>query len=240
MVDPYLKTARAKEHIDTLRNELQVLYDSKPYRFAREDDLKDAAHIIRFYVNPIPDKIALILGDIFYNLRASLDQLAWCLARLPSPQRSYPTGTQFPILEQRDTRRFKSQTRGIAADAVTIIESLQPYNTPHGFKNHVLWKLNKMCNIDKHMRIPIHGHSGQVWRPPSIAASGYGFQGLNNYFEMRIPLARKNEMALDPPITMKVVFGDHFWGITCDFSDIEAIYNFVTNTVIPKFARFLE
>lgn len=49
-------------------------------------------------------------------------------------------------------------------EAAKIIESLQPYNTPNptDVKIHLLWRLNKLCNIDKHTRIPVHGLTGIV------------------------------------------------------------------------------
>jgi hypothetical protein len=242
ILDPYLKTTRAKKHIDDLQAELQSFYRSKPYQFTRVDDLVNSQHIIRFKVDPTPGPISLIAGDIFYNLRASLDQLVWYLSRLPSPQRSYPQDTQFPILDQRNRKLITRRTKGVSTEAVAIIESLQPYNTPNppGAKDHLLWKLNKMCNIDKHSRIPIHGHSGQVMRPESIAALGYRFEAVGECFEMRIPLDLKHEMIDDPPITMKVVFGDAYWGVSCDFYDIEAMYEFVTNSVLPRFSQFME
>lgn len=241
-IDPYLKTTRAKRHLDDLRGALDTFYHLKPYRFTRQDDVKNQVHLIRFKVDPTPDHISLIAGDLFYNLRASLDQLAWCLAKLPSPQRSYPKGTQFPILDRRDVKRMRKETRGIATGAVAIIESLQPYNTPDppGFKGHLLWRLNKLCNIDKHMRIPVFGHSGKWMLPANVATQGYRFESLDDYFEMRIPLGMKDQMTLDPPVSMKVVFGDSFWGVSCDFAEIESMYEFVTNTVIPRFSGFLK
>jgi hypothetical protein len=153
LVDPYLKTARAKEHLENLRNELTAFYESKPCRLFREDDVENQLHVIRMQVTDTPDKIALIAGDIFYNLRASLDQLVWCLAKLSSV---YPKNTQFPILDSPNVSRFKRRTSGVPAKAVAIIKSLQPYNGPNrdAIRSHLLWRLDKLCNIDKHMRIP--------------------------------------------------------------------------------------
>jgi hypothetical protein len=233
LADPYLKTARAKEHLENLREELEIFYKSKPCRFTRQDDLENERHIVKMEVRNTPDNISLIAGDLFYCLRASLDQLVWCLAKLTCP---YPKGTQFPILDHRNAARFKSQTDGVPAEAAKIIESLQPYNgrDTASVHSHLLWRLNKMCNIDKHMRIPVYGSTGFVTLPPSILALG----GFNNDFMMDIPLNLKSEMALDPKVTLKVVFGDLFWTIECDFEGIEAMYAFVTDNVFPKFARF--
>jgi hypothetical protein len=182
-----------------------------------------------------PDKISLIASDFFFNLRVSLDQLIWYLAKLSLP---YPKDTQFPIFDKPDARLIARRTNGVPAQAVAVIRSLQPYNTPNplDIPTHQLWRLNKMCNIDKHMRIPVHGSTGTVTLPVPIVANGFRF---DDDLVMNIPIGLKGEMALDPPVSFfKVVFGDFYWKVSCDFADLEAIYQFVTENVLPRFARF--
>src|SRR5215469_14996221 len=154
MTDPYLKTVRAKEHLDDLRKRLRAFRESEPIRVSREDDIQNQRHIIRLHVKNIPDVFALIVGDCLYCLRSSLDQLVWALSKLTT---DYPKWTQFPILEKSDTKRLKACTQGVPAPAIHLIDSLQPY---HGrdaaaISSHLLWRLNLLCNIDKHRRIPV-------------------------------------------------------------------------------------
>ena len=237
LADPFLKTTRAKEHLEALREALKSFYESNPCRFVREDDLERQLHVIKAEFASIPDRIPLIAGDIFYCLRASLDQLVWCLAKLSMPN-GYPRGIQFPILHERDDARFRRLIRGVPVPAATIIESLQPYYSgdSDAVKHHPLWPLNKLCNIDKHIRIPVHGLLGRVrWTnvPP------YVLQGFDKDNRMDFPLALKNSVALNPSVPeFKVVFGDLYWKIECDVTGIEAMYEFVTDNVIPRFARF--
>jgi hypothetical protein len=237
LADPFLKTTRAKEHLEALREALKLFYESNPVRFVREDDLERQVHVIKAEFAPIPDKVPLIAGDVFYCLRASLDQLVWCLARLSMPN-GYPKGTQFPILDEPDNSRFEGQTRGVPAVAAAIIESLQPYHSgdDEAVKAHPLWRLNKLCNIDKHMRIPVHGLLGRVrW----LNVSPYILQGFDKNNRMEIPLDLKDKVALNPSVPeIKVVLGDHYWKIECDMEGIDAIYEFVAGNVIPRFARF--
>jgi hypothetical protein len=87
-----------------LRERLEE-FGKEPCEFIREDDVQNQLHVVRMSVRPIPDDIPLIAGDLFYCLRASLDQLVWCLAKINATP-GYPEGTQFPILEQRDVSRF--------------------------------------------------------------------------------------------------------------------------------------
>jgi hypothetical protein len=241
LVDPYLKTTRAKVHLESLREKLSV-FGNEPCHFIREDDLENERHIIRMKVSDIPDEIPLIVGDLLYCLRSSLDQLVWCLAKINATP-GYPEGTQFPILEQPDVPRFNRQTSGVPAKAVEIIESLQPYNAPtaDAVREHLLWRLNKLCNIDKHTRIPVHGVTGIVKWDTFIpfGANNVALTEFDNDAVMKIPLSLKDQMALNPRIPeFKVLFGDLYWKIQCDFADIEAIYEFVTNSVLPRFARF--
>jgi len=240
LLDPYLKTTRAKKHLEDLRERLTG-FGKEPCEFFREDDAHNGWHIIRMQVKDIPDDITLIFGDLLYCLRSSLDQLVWCLAKINATP-GYPEQTQFPILEQRDIARFNRQTSGVPAEAARIIESLQPYNAPtlDATRENILWRLNKLCNIDKHARIPVRGTTGLItwdtfvrWGEEAI------FTEFDDHAEMKIPLSRKNELALYPRTPeFKVLFGDLYWNIQCDFADVEAIYEFVTNRLIPRFAGF--
>jgi len=241
LVDPYLKTSRAKVHLDNLREKLTV-FSKEPCHFIREDDLENGLHIIKMEIRDIPDEIPLIVGDLLYCLRSSLDQLVWCLAKINATP-GYPEHTQFPILEQRDAPRFKGYTNGVPTGAAEIIESLQPYNAPNAIaiREHLLWRLNKLGNIDKHTRIPVHGVTGIVTWDTFIplTANDFTLTEFDNHAVMRIPLSLKSQMALNPRIPeFKVLFGDLYWQIQCDFAGIETIYEFVTNSVIPRFARF--
>jgi hypothetical protein len=55
-----------------------------------------------------------------------------------------------------------------------------------------------------------------------------------------VPAHLKGYMTLHPETPMDVVFGDVAKGLACNIVAIERIYNFVTNDVIPRFARFLQ
>jgi len=241
LVDPYLKTSRAKVHLENLREKLAIFCEN-PCEFIREDDLENQLHIVRMKIKDIPDEIPLILGDLLYCLRSALDQLVWCLAKINATP-GYPEHTQFPILEQPDAQRFQRQTRGVPAEAARIIESLQPYKapTPAAVREHLLWRLNRLCNIDKHIRIPIHGATGLVkWSTfVPFGAKDISLAEFDNNAVMKVPLSRKGQMALNPRVPeFKVLFGDLYWKIECDFAGIETLYEFVTNRVIPRFARF--
>jgi hypothetical protein len=238
LTEPYLKTTRAKEHLEELRKELASFRESGPCRFFFEDDLKRDRYRIKIEITDIPNRVPLIAGDLFYCLRSALDQTVWWLAKLSI---QYPEGTQFPILEQMDMRRFRAQTNGVPAAAVDIIESLQPYHGPDAgaVKSRLLWRLNKLCNIDKHRRIPIHG-AVLDFHFPNAPKSMIPLIEFEQENIVSVPLRFKSQMTLHPEVSLDVMFGDMEVGIQCTFEGIERIYSFIAENVIPRFTRFFK
>ena len=233
--DPYLKTVRAKEHLDSLRSGLDEYYESKPCKFRGRDDIKNQRYRLRIDIIDPPDRLSLIAGDVFCCLRASLDHLVWALSSLNT--NTYAEQTQFPILEVINDPTIESQTRGVPAGAVTLIKSLQPYQGRDRatIESHLLWRLNKLCNIDKHRRIPTHSSVVDFKLPASIPPS---MVTCTSDGIMSFPLHMKDQVKLHPDVVFRVTFGDPHEGIECDRDGIEKIYDFVANDVIPRFASF--
>jgi len=237
LTDPYLKTARAKEHLDDLRERLRKFREDEPISFKRDDDLVKQKHNIRIKIKSVPDKITLIAGDFLYCLRSSLDQLVWALAKEIG---KYPNGTQFPIFEQRDPARFIRYTLGVPPGALIFIESYQPYNaqTPALIKEHLLWQLNKLCNIDKHRRIPTDATIID-FNFPDFPKKFIPVAKFDPDAEIiTVPLELKDYMKLNPMANLNVTFGDSYEGIRCDLERFEQMYEFVANKLIPGFATF--
>lgn len=241
LVDPYLKTARAKEHLDALRSEIDIFHKAKPYSFFPEDDVQHGLYRVRVQMDEVPNRVPLIVGDLFCCLRSSLDQLVFSLAKLTTPN---PKGTQFPILDTWDRKsrnRFSQQTHGVPADARAIIESLQPCHGPNtaSIRSRLLWQLNAICNVDKHRRIPVNS-CGITFRFPNVPASVAAFVKFEQGDVVAVPLRFKSQMALDPVVTYEIVFGDMSSGIECDIDGVDRIYDFVANNVIPRFTSFFQ
>jgi hypothetical protein len=240
LIDSELKTVRAKEHLETLRREIRTFGESNPYTFETQEDLERQRFKIKIVTKEIPNTIPLIAGDLFYCLRASLDRLVFSLARLTLP---YPDRTQFPILEadsEKTRKRFAEQTAGVPAEAVSIIEELQPY---HGsdtaaIRSHLLWRLNILCNIDKHRRIPMHSaiQDFSFFLPESVASA----VEIEQDEVVSLPLSAKGKVEFDPKAPVNIVFGDMHEGIECNLEGVERIYYFVADCVLPRFARFFK
>jgi len=76
----------------------------------------------------VPDDACLAVGDAFYNMRSSLDQLVWSLSGLSG--QNPPQTTQFPIFDHppsttRDIERLDRQVAGVPAKAIDEIKSLK-------------------------------------------------------------------------------------------------------------------
>lgn len=240
LTDPNLKTARAKEHLDALKREWTIFVQSEPCRFSEKDDIQAGEYQIKIEVDDVPERLSLIAGDIFSCLRASLDQLVWSLATYTIG--SYAEGTQFPIFSYWDTKtaaKFNGYTHGLPNEAIAIIDSLQPYHRGNPIDIHadLLWRLSKLCNIDKHRRIPAHGSTVNFKLSSSIPKNAVT---IDDSGIMRFPLSMKNEVKLYPCAILDIVFGDSREGIECDLTGVGNIYEFVANDVIPRFARFIK
>jgi hypothetical protein len=238
-VEPYLKTARAKAHLNALRDSLNAFRKSEPITIFRKENRKSGRYEIRIKIKDTPDEVPLILGDLLCGLRASLDQTVWQLAKLRT---AYPERTQFPIFDKdtRETRRlFANWTDGVPARAKGLIKSLQPYHRANP-KDHLLWRLNRLCNIDKHRKIPIYGDKVMFHIPGIPAAAAKSLVFDHDQHMVSGPLDIKRHMTLEPVVSFDVVFGDMSDGITCDLDGVTKIYDFVADGVIPRFARFFE
>jgi len=157
LTDAFLKTVRAREHLEALQEQLERFKETKPHRFHIERDIRADKYRIHVKLPNIPDRVWLIVGDFLTCLRASLDHLVWSLSALTQ---SYPRYTEFPILDVPNDKVLRHSTRGVPLEARHIIEQLQPYQGRDqvSVRSHFLWRLNKLCNIDKHRRVPIHSH----------------------------------------------------------------------------------
>jgi hypothetical protein len=237
LADPYLKTVRAKEHLDDLRERLRIFREDNPITIRREDDLENHRYVLRFKVKDIPEKFALVVGDFLYCLRSSLDQLVFALAQLTV---TYPKGTQFPILDAPDDAKIRGWTRGVPAEAVKQIENLQPYTaqSPAAIKSHLLWRLNRLCVIDKHRRVPTHSNVSHVNFPDFPKECGPLIERDDDAGVIRVPLHLKNKMRFEPTGHLEVIFGDSHEGIEITFEGLETIYEFVANAVFPRFLSF--
>lgn len=102
----------------------------------------------------------LILGDYAHNVRSSLDNLAYALARLRRDPPDRPTAIAFPIYN--DESKFRQNGRRsidqLPDEAATVIERIQPFQRSGSqvegtVDQDPLLFLQELNNSDKH-RVP--------------------------------------------------------------------------------------
>lgn len=161
------KLSWAQRHIERLELPINEFRDRHPYRTRKVvQGQRRGKWIVEFTEKADPDW-SLMVGDILYNLRATLDHLACALN--PSSQRSH---VMFPIVRERiweipyvegerreltDARqKWDSSTRRMDPRAVTVIKRLQPTSDDHEPFFHMLDLLNRLSNKDRHRRLHVH------------------------------------------------------------------------------------
>lgn len=163
----YLKAARAAQHINELIKVSSPLHFSFYDLVWKEGSGNFAAVSYKSSKNPDPEKpmreltfvpkasvsqnMALFIGDVIHNLRASLDYAATAVIRAAGGNTQFVT---FPFHETRDQLQNVEQ-EGIKrlqdslpnADVRKFfVDQIRPYNGG----NTALWALTKLDKIDKH------------------------------------------------------------------------------------------
>jgi hypothetical protein len=235
LINAWFKTERAKKHLDELREALDAYFDAdkKPYSVTRENE-EQGTYTLHVEIEEPHVWVFLIAGDVFSCLRAALDHAVWRIASLHVARPS--NKIQFPIIAVNDDKgkeRFQEQTAGIGDRALTVIESFQPYNRPTDIplRNHPLWCLAKMNNIDKHRRIAVHPTVALM--EPEIKP--YSITGDNDRKTFRF---RVDEAIPNPRINVEVIFGSEADGVAVTLADLYALHAFVADTVLVRLAPF--
>jgi hypothetical protein len=158
-----LKLKRADERLNALQRQLNRLWTRNPVRVATQLDFQSGWHTSYIhYVEPIPPQFAIPVGESLYHGRSVLDHLVWALVK--ANHKKPGKHNEFPILPAppsprrgesdkdafiRVMRMADQKLSGVRSDAVTLIESLQPYNRGNE-PPYFLTVLNEMARDDRH------------------------------------------------------------------------------------------
>ncbi len=234
-----LKTARALEHLDEFRMELERYYASKPYAVTRIDDAGRGRHVIRIFLKDPADKLAILAGEFAHALRSSLDHAAYSLIVFATDAIPDSRRIQWPMQEKQDDKQFVQQTKGMDPEAAELIKSLQPYHEgpDEAFRNNPLWQVHMLDIIDKHRRIPFHENALDCHFPGLKASDGVTFEPQSGWGEVLLPLhLSKAEMWLNPkPV---ITFGDVHERLVLDIDKLSEFHRIVTMEILPQFDRF--
>jgi len=234
--NPLAKIERAKEHFETLDQEIRTFQKDNLCRVQHYEDTQNALYIVRIDIPIVPLRFGVLAGDAIHNLRSALDHLAWQLA-LTKTARPFPR-TEFPIVSKdtaEDRAYFKRVTQSMPDRACVRIKALQPYRRGAAFQDDPLWQLDKLWNIDKHRVIPVQGISMSIKAPTRANAR---METFDDYAVMTMPISFKPQMQLAPRPTAEILFGSEIDGLTVPAYRLGEIYKYVAERIIPRFSRF--
>lgn len=165
--------------------------------FIHEGRLLGAADRLQFDTMDSPPEFSVLVGEICYNLRASLDYLVYELAIEDSG--SAQEGTQFPIEDspegfarRKDPKDRRCYLQGVKPAHIAMIEELQPYNGCE-------WSrvLREISNPDKHRTLTVTGSHQmgfvKFFTTPPVETEGWPvrrarFRGVEVYAQYPVSL----------------------------------------------------
>jgi len=245
LFEPYLKRQWAKKHLDSVNDAIGNFVKTHPYQVFGEEDVASGEYIVKIIHPPLAEAFPIVLAasDFANCLRASLDYLAWQLVLLGG---SWPSrDCCFPIYAKNtvDTQiRIAKVTFGMPEPAITIVKSLQPFNSGEDYKSTHLWRLSTLCNINKHRHVsafrPLPPWQVRIRGEFAAENIKYTAEQIDNCTVMRLPLETKDYVDFNPDRTVDMRFFDQREGLDIGYQDLIAMYDFVGGTVIQAFAGF--
>jgi hypothetical protein len=147
------KIERAKYHLSQLEGAVEIFLQGGPYDIDAQidaDGLRNRPYRVVRAANP-PLDIPAITGEVLNSLRSVLDHIAYgaVWVGLNGQHPAKPTTVEYPIAESAAAYPGL-RNRGLGGarqDALDAIDKTEPYK---GGQGEVLWRLNKLNNIDKH------------------------------------------------------------------------------------------
>lgn len=175
-----LKLSVASEHIEAIRDEARTFSSREPFVL---DTRADGTETFEIQSEP-PAEVAVLAGEAVYQIRSSLDHLAFELVKSNPSGASLPNNWQehclFPLKLQLppgisrpplDERHFTRQLPGISREAFAFIESLQPYYRRGPAWD--MWLLAQLSNIDKHRHLNLTVGRGKGHQRVDLSGGGF-------------------------------------------------------------------
>ena len=244
--DPTLELIRAKEHLESLDAEHRMFHASNPTEVSIKEYSANGRKYIHVKLPPPPERLGLIAGDVFFTLRAALDHLMWqlCLLKTETPRKR----TEFPCAWSYDPRTGKRGTEARLREAMKEIEpaparevkALQPYHRGDAYKDDPLWQIDELCNIAKHMAIPLsHGVVDFKTNITDADIESVSMPYIGEIIYMLTPEGSAN-VQLHPEATSGIVFGSRNLGVEVTINEMRGLHKYVADTVFPRFGGFFK
>lgn len=159
------KLARAREHFDDLKGEIERFQQREPYATFSEthpDEPSHQIHKIRM-TEPVPTRIGDLVGDSLAGMRNALDHGCNAIARMAGHVN--PKYAVFPFGgSEAKMVNSMGRSKDLPKQIQTLLLSFKPYRGG----NDLLWALNELNNGDKHAKVVAVGTGvmmeyGRAW-----------------------------------------------------------------------------
>jgi hypothetical protein len=155
----HLKLDRAKEHIETFRQDLKTFLECDPppfgFRTEKSPGVGEAVEYVLYAIvrKRPPREFALVIGDAIQNMRIALEYFAY---EVSSPKARKAGKTWFPILLKKPKKFNPPGIATVKGFERAFIKRLQPYMANKIPSDDPLAVLRKLSNLDKHqLLIPV-------------------------------------------------------------------------------------
>jgi hypothetical protein len=161
------KLFRATQHLNSLEQRIRTYAKTITHDIIPDPDGKETIHL----AGETPPGIAILIGEVVYQIRSAMDHLAFDLVKLNEGKIQLPLNWEekccFPLWLKVPKKEpiyncFDHILPGISKAAYTFIESVQPYRRV-GISN-ALRLLAELSNVDKHRHLNVTIRKANVTR----------------------------------------------------------------------------
>lgn len=175
---PKLKIERAHTHLVNLERTEREFFNNESPAIIFEDDIQAGYKLAKIKLDaPIPEDICVLAGELIYQLRSSLDQIAVAFARMSTGKTS-PKSVYFPTGDC--SKGFEAacaiNLAGFDEDLADQIIRTKAYDGG----DNILRAIFRLGNIDKHFDLIPIGTSGSI-----KGISSYNFIGCSVFIDGR-------------------------------------------------------
>jgi hypothetical protein len=234
--------------------QIQKWMDRPPYRLIHE--FNSEKRLYEVYVEPVgrpTDDISVTVGDVLYNLRSTLDHLAFALAEKHSGALNAGEArqVQFPILHKEENicHEYARRIGKIAPAARAVIDGLQPYKAGNQYVSDSLYLLDELHVRDKHRSLLLilnHQLANVIPASQPVAHVEYiRFIGPAGLLEAKTKIAEYRVSIDDPKVQMKlgasfeISFADPIAKGRYVSDTLREFRDYIARTVVPALRRFL-
>ncbi len=228
------KLARADEHLERLRHDIDTWLDGKPHSYWAKPDFHTGRYSIHITIHGDPPALlSVVCGDFVHCLRSALDHLVCGNVKKITKRTAFPIyrdGDDFfcgVLLPAR--RKQWGPLTGLDPDGelFAMVKDVQPYMGPDGYEAHFLHVLAELSNADKHRAILASAAANRLVADQELWVRGNDIVCSDAEYALGTPLVNgakvawgtltvvgaKPEMEMEHDFPVEVAFGSALVGL---------------------------